>query len=108
MPKIDENAVIAGVYGDAGILRERVTVSTNCWKVIVVLPRGRDTIDAQTRVIAVDMPNDDGIENVDWRRYLTTVRAIEQKTGYDIFSLLPRDVQDRIETVVDNKSTASY
>ena len=95
---------IAGDYGENGRLRGKVTVPTNCWKIIAVLPRGRDKIDTTTRIIAVDMPNIDGIKNTTWQKYRTTVRAIEQKTGYDLFSLLPRDVQDRLETAVDNKN----
>lgn len=96
---------IAGVYGDGGNLRGKVTVPTNCWKVIVVLTRGRMQITSSTRVIAVDMPNIDGIENVEWQRYQTTVREIESRTGLNLFSQLPTDVQDAIETkkVIENR-----
>lgn len=98
-----ETYTIAGVYGEKDRLRGKVSVPTNCWKVIVVFPRGasRNNIDQRTRVIAVDMPNDVGIENAPWQRYKTTVRDIETKTGLDIFNLLPRDLQDRIETRMD-------
>ena len=88
---------IAGVYGDNGRLRNKVTIPTNCWKVIVVLPRGSITITERSRIIAVDMPNIDGIQDARWETYKTTVREIEQKTGIDIFSSLPRTVQDIIE-----------
>ena len=93
----------AGVYGEKGRLRGKVTIPTNCWKIIAILPRGRDKIDANTRIIAVDMPNIDGIENMTWQKYRTTVRAIEQKTGFDFFNLIEPDMQDKIETTVDNK-----
>lgn len=89
---------IAGVYGENGRLRGKVTVPTNCWKVIVVFPRGQTTITRTTRIIAVDMPNIEGIENENWQRFQTTVRDIEQKTKLDLFSALPRDIQDVIET----------
>lgn len=93
---------IAGVYGDAGRLKGRVTVPTNCWKVIVVFPRGSGIeFTKRTRVIAVDMPNTDGIENEDWKRYRTTVREIEQRAGVDLFSSLPRAIQETIETRPD-------
>jgi endonuclease G, mitochondrial len=88
---------IAGVYGDQGRLRGKVTVPTNCWKVIAVVEPGTQTITEQTRVVAVDMPNVDGIANEKWAKYRTTVRNIEQKTGLDLFSSLPRDLQDKIE-----------
>ncbi len=92
---------IAGVYGENGRLRGKVTIPTNCWKVIVVLPRRTATINERTRIIAVDMPNIDGIENVPWDTYKTTVRAIEQRTGLDLFSVLPKDVQEKIENRTD-------
>lgn len=91
---------IAGCYGEAGRLKNKVTVPTNCWKVVMMLPRGRgpDAIDGRTRIIAVDMPNVEGIENVSWETYRTTIREIEQKTELDLFSQHPRELQDAIET----------
>ena len=96
---------IAGVYGDAGNLRGRVTIPTNCWKVIVVLTRGRMQITSSTRVVAVDMPNINGIQDVEWQRYQTTVREIEGRTGLNLFSQLPTEVQDAIETqkMIENR-----
>lgn len=101
----NETYTIAGVYGEKEKLRGKVSVPTNCWKVIVVFRRGvsRNRLDQTTRVIAVDMPNEYGIANASWQQYKTTVRNIEAKTGYDIFNLLPRDVQEAIETRLDNK-----
>lgn len=92
---------IAGVYGEKERLRGKVTVPTNCWKVIVALRRGTTQITDSTRVIAVDMPNIEGIADVRWESYKTTVRSIEERTGLDIFGLLPKDLQERIETRTD-------
>lgn len=91
---------IAGGYGEQRILRNKVVAPTNCWKIVVLVPRGRsiDSIDQRTRVIAVDMPNVDGIENDGWEKYKTTIRAIEEKTGFDFFQSLPRELQEAIET----------
>lgn len=89
---------IAGVYGEKHRIRDRVSVPTNIWKIIVFLPPGGSEITDSTRIIAVDVPNVDGIANTRWQQYVTTVRAIEQRTGYDLFSHLPREIQDRIET----------
>ena len=97
----NDTYTIAGVYGENGMLKGKVTVPTNCWKVIVVLRRGNIEISRSTRIIAVDMPNIDGIAEVRWENYKTTVRSIEQKTGLDLFSSLPRELQDVIETRVD-------
>ncbi|HRJ90226.1 MAG TPA: DNA/RNA non-specific endonuclease [Pyrinomonadaceae bacterium] len=96
----------AGVYGDQGSLKGKIVVPTNCWKVIVVVPRGKriEANDPRMRVFAVDMPNDPGIENVRWERYLTTIRTIESKTGLDFFSTFPAELQDRIENRRDTRS----
>lgn len=96
---------IAGCYGEKERLRKRVTVPTNCWKVIVVLRAGEPItkIDASTRVIAVDMPNIEGIETDSWEKYRTTVREIERRTGYDLFSALPAKLQDLLENKTDGR-----
>ncbi len=97
---------IAGVYGDQGRLKRKVTVPTNCWKIVVVLPRGSDAadIDEKTRVIAVDMPNRNGIAEDWWEKYLTSVRALEQKTGYNFFSEFPQRLQDVLENKIDHSA----
>lgn len=91
---------IAGCYGDAGRLKHKITVPTNCWKVAMIMPRGRaaDLVDKNTRIIAVDMPNIDGIENEKWQKYRTTIREVEQRTGLNIFADRPQQLQDAIET----------
>ncbi len=88
---------IAGVYGELEVLKNKVVVPARCWKVIAFVQKGRP-IDERTRIVAVDMPNSDDIENDGWEKHKTTVRAIEEKTGYDFFSTLPRDLQDKLET----------
>jgi endonuclease G len=91
---------IAGCYGDAGRLKNKITVPTNCWKIAMIMPRGRkaDQIDERTRIIAVDMPNIDGIENEKWQKYQTTIREIEKRTALNIFADRPQQLQDAIET----------
>ena len=91
---------IAGCYGEAGRLKNKITVPTNCWKIVVILPRGRkpDQIDDRTRILAVDMPNIEGIENEKWQKYRTTIREIEQQTSLNFFSERPQEFQDTIET----------
>lgn len=98
--------IVAGGYGSAKVIGKanRVTVPTNCWKIILVLPAGRDVsqADKNTRVIAVDMPNASGISQDPWQKYITTVGDIEQKTGYHFFAQLPRDVQDALKSKRDS------
>lgn len=90
--------MIAGVYGEKGSIRGRITVPTNLWKVVVFLRPGSREVTDTTRIIAVDMPNENGIQDIRWQNYVTTVRDIEQRTGYDLFSGLPKELQERIET----------
>lgn len=97
--------VVAGCYGDKGKLKKKVTIPTNCWKIIAAVPEGApvSVINDKTHVIAVDMPNAVGIASDDWRKYRTTTRQIEQRTGYNFLSNLPQNVQDALETRTDNK-----
>ncbi|HEX8286620.1 MAG TPA: DNA/RNA non-specific endonuclease [Pyrinomonadaceae bacterium] len=96
--------ICAGVYGEKGKLKNKVSIPTNDWKVAVVVPAGTplSAINENTRVIAVDMPNIKGIKNADWQMYRTTVRHIEQNTGLNLLSNLPQNVQNALETKVDN------
>ncbi len=96
--------VVAGVYGKKGTLKNKITVPTNCWKIIVAVPQGASpsSINADTHLIAVDMPNVTGIAGEDWRKFRTTVRSIEQKTGYNFLSNLPQNLQDALETRMEN------
>jgi endonuclease G, mitochondrial len=97
--------IIAGVEGQKETLAGgRITVPARNWKVIVVLDRpglGFAGVTNNTRVIAVDMPNDTGIKETDWTSYKTTVDQIEAVTGYDLLTTAPRDVQGVIESRID-------
>ena len=97
--------IVAGVYGEKGKLKKKVVVPTNCWKIIIVLPANGDlsSINQNTRVVAVDMPNVGNIKNKNWRDFSTTVRDLEQKTGYNFFSNLPENLQNALETKSDIK-----
>ena len=97
--------IIAGQYGEKGKIKNKITVPTNFWKIIVVLPDNGDvsTINQDTRIIAVDMPNSEGVQNENWRKFRTTVRNIEQRTNYNFFSNLPENVRNSLKTKVDVK-----
>ena len=104
--------VIMGSYGVGGtgtngtakkIDDGKVTVPSRIWKVLVVLPEGNNDlsrINSDTRVIAVNTPNTQTVRS-DWGSYRTTVDAIEQATGYDLLSALPKDLQEVLESQVD-------
>lgn len=95
--------IISGVYGDGKKLKRKVTVPTNVWKVAIAVPSGEGIsgINDKTHIYAVDMPNIKGIAKDDWRKYKTTVRSIEQKTGYNLLSNLPTNLQNIIETRIE-------
>jgi endonuclease G len=98
---------IAGAYGQIEVLKNKVAVPTNCCKVIAITPRGIKIENAgrRLRIIAVDMPNIEGIERANWRDYIVSIRTIETRTGYDLFSNLPVEYQESFETTVEMQST---
>jgi len=96
-----------GSSGAASVLASGVTVPNKTWKAALVLPVGDNDVsrvDVNTRIIAVIMPNNDGIRPDDWKKYLATVDQIEALTGYDLYSNVPVDVQAVIESRVDAAS----
>jgi endonuclease G len=111
--KGNEVYVIMGNYGSGGtgskgfaktIGHGRVNVPAHIWKVVVIIPDGDNDvtrINTNTRVIAIDTPNDNNL-SPNWMNYVTTVAAIEKTTGVDLLSALPDDV----ETSLANKKFA--
>lgn len=98
----------AGGEGDNGkansIATGRVRVPAALWKVIVVLPVGSDDvnrINAQTRIIAVWMPNTNAVGAQLWGNYRVSVDQIEEQTGYDLLSNVSQSVQRTIEARID-------
>jgi endonuclease G len=82
--------------------RQRITVPSVTWKVVLILPKGATgpgSVTRSTQTIAVIVPNQQGIDE-DWKQYLHSVREVEHLTGYNFFSNVPQDVQDVIEVTV--------
>ena len=108
--KGNEVYVIMGNYGTGGtgsrgyaktIGHGRINVPAHIWKVVVIIPDGNNDlsrINSNTRVIAIDTPNDNNLSS-NWEDYLTTVSAIERTTGMDLLSALP----DNVESSLANK-----
>ncbi|PWK28659.1 DNA/RNA endonuclease G (NUC1) [Arcicella aurantiaca] len=108
--------IIAGSYGVGGtgsagtvstIAGGKITVPAQTFKIAVILPNGDDDanrVSTSTRVIAIIMPNVQGIRTNDWRTYRTTVDAIEAATGYNFLSNVPTAIQNVIEAQVDTVS----
>jgi endonuclease G, mitochondrial len=105
--------IISGSYGVGGtgsngftttIANGNVTVPAQTYKIAVILSNGIDDVNrvtTATRVIAIIMPNVQGIRTNDWRIYRTSVDAIEAATGYNFLSNVPVAIQNVIEASVD-------
>lgn len=99
----NELYIIAGGSGKREVLSKgNVNVPKNTWKIVVILPEadGDDLkrMNRTTRVIAVLMPNVEGIKGNDWRRYQVSVERIERETGYRFLTNLPADVQSALKS----------
>jgi endonuclease G len=118
---VNELYIVSGPAGVGGtgsngfamtVANGHVTVPSSTWKAALVLPKGDNDVSrvtASTQTIVVIMPNVQGILNNDWHQYLTSVDAVENLTGYDLFSNIPSAIQNAIEAGVngDNPPGAS-
>ncbi|PYP65872.1 MAG: hypothetical protein DMD26_09670 [Gemmatimonadetes bacterium] len=95
--------VIAGVAGNKGTVKNegKIVIPASTWKVALIMPHGGSFADVHgigdVQVVAVNMPNEPGVRNVDWHTYQTTVDAIEALTGYDLLSRLPDNIEIPLE-----------
>ena len=93
--------IISGSYGQKETIAQgKVAVPERVFKIIVVTEPGKE-VNSATRVIAVDTPNANGNKESSWTQYLTTVEALEKKTGYDFITSADKSVQRVIEAKVD-------
>ncbi len=110
--------IICGPAGEGGRGREgvrntlshgKVTVPAQCWKVILVLDEsdGDDAarIDANARMIAVVMPNDERVGE-DWTPYRTSVKQVEELTGLRFFDRVPESFVGPLKESVDHYNVA--
>lgn len=112
----NELHIVAGVAGIGGTGRNgfrstissgRIDVPDSFWKVILVLPNGSNDISrvtTNTRVIAVNIPNDQNI-NTNWATYRTSINSIESLTGFDLFENISNSTESVLESRVDNGPT---
>jgi DNA/RNA endonuclease G (NUC1)/subtilisin-like proprotein convertase family protein len=96
-----EAYTIMGSYGEVGRIPGQggdanIAIPERVWKVVVLIPRGDndlERINRDTQVIAVDMPNRQGIRNDNWEDYRVSVADIERATNMRFFTNLPPEVQ---------------
>jgi endonuclease G len=106
--------IISGGHGQGGIGKNgmkatvgqgKVVVPAVTWKVILVLDKpnsGVAGVDKNTRTIAVIVPNKQGIKSDPWQQYRTSVREVEQLTGYKFFTNVPADIRSIVAAKTDN------
>lgn len=110
----NEIYIIAGTFGKGGTgangfantigRNNNITVPASLWKIIVVLPVGQNDaqrINENTRIIAVNIPNQNSAGADSWKKYRVSVDELETLTGFDFLSDVPTDIQAIIEANVD-------
>ncbi len=109
----NEVYIIAGASGTGGtgqngyatsLAGGKLTVPATLWKILVVVPiNGGNTfqVTTNTRIIAVNIPNDQSAADKPWRAYLTSIDELENLTGYNFLSNVPIDIQRIIEKRID-------
>lgn len=109
--------VVSGPWGQGGsglkgpaetIARGRVVVPAESWKIIVVVPTAAAgdplKVTASTRVIAVRVPNDEGLKTLEWAGFRTTIADIERQTGLRFLTNLKPEVAEVLRNRKDNQS----
>ncbi|MGE5655759.1 MAG: DNA/RNA non-specific endonuclease [Actinomycetota bacterium] len=99
--------IVAGPLGSKGSIgkTEKINVPAKNWKVIVVLDRqglGVQGVTANTRAIAVIMPNDASVKGKGWKTFRVSVKQVEQQTGLNFLSNVSPQIQQVIENKVDS------
>ena len=110
----NEVYIISGPIGQGGTgangfnntigKNNNITVPASLWKIIVVLPIGQNDvqrINENTRIIAVNIPNQNSIGSESWKKYKVSVDELEALTGFDFLSNVPTEIQAIIEGRVD-------
>jgi DNA/RNA endonuclease G (NUC1) len=104
----NEVLVICGPEGFGGAVTDstgQIPIASNVWKIIVAVPLGAgDTlsrITPATRVIAVSIPNVQGVRNDPWQNYLTSVNHLQTNTSFTFFTALNSNLATVLRAKVD-------
>ena len=74
------------------------TSRSNVWKIIVAVPLDRGD---HARIIAVNIPNIQGIRSDPWQNYLTSVNQLQTNTGFTFFTALNSNLATVLRARVD-------
>jgi DNA/RNA endonuclease G (NUC1) len=104
----NELYIVSGGAGVAGtIAGGKIVVPQVTWKVALVLPNGDNDlqrINRATRTIGIIVPNQPPLNiNAPWRNFRVSVNAVENLTGYNFFSNIPKNTQELIERRKDRE-----
>jgi endonuclease G len=82
-----------------------VVVPDKCWKLVLVLDPDpgdpAERVTADTRLIAVIMPNDHSLTEK-WGRWRVRPRDVEELTGYTFFNKVPESVRKALREKKDD------
>ncbi len=82
-----------------------IPIASNVWKIIVAVPLGSGStlsrITNSTRVIAVHIPNIQGIRNDPWQNYRTSVNQLQTNTGFTFFTALNSNLATVLRAKID-------
>ncbi len=98
----NEIYIFTGPHGNAGTIAQgRIVVPQVTWKVVLVLPNGNNDlqrVNKGTRAFGIIVPNQPPVDiNAPWRNFRVTVDAVENLTGYNFFSNVPKNSQELME-----------
>jgi DNA/RNA endonuclease G (NUC1) len=106
----NEVLIICGPSGFAGSkVASGVSIPGYTWKIAVIVPTGSGTalsrIDANTRVIAIKVPNIAGVRSTPWQNFITSAAQLQTDTGFTFFSALSTPIANALRTKVDGASS---
>ncbi len=97
----DEIYIISGPTGNQGLIAGgKVGAPQYTWKVVLILPNGNNDLERvskATRAFGIVVPKFSPITTNLWRNYRVTVDAVENITGHNFFSEIPKNTQELIE-----------
>lgn len=100
--------IVSGVAGNIGTIAQgKIVVPAVTWKVVLILPNGTNDlqrISKATRAFAIIVPNQPPLNiSAPWRQFRVTVDAVENLTGLNFFTEIPKNTQELIERKRDKE-----
>jgi DNA/RNA endonuclease G (NUC1) len=96
-----------GGFGTNKIPSGKAYIGSFVWKIAVAVPLGGGTaasrITTGTRVIALEIPNDDSATNA-WTTYVTNAAQVQADTGLTFFTALAPDIAAALRAKVDGQT----